>query len=250
MLLRHVARPCTQRRRTRRGHGLPLPGAVGYTGCMSSNGVPHLIKSSLGRLLEMALARVVALDPAFAGELMSLEGRRLELALSAPAVALSATVREGRFVIGPAETALPSDLTVRASAGAVLAQLLPGNPAAAPAGRINISGDAELARRLQQLVQRYDPDVEEAFTRVFGDVLGVQISRALKRGLAWSRRSAGAFAQDAAEYLTEEQRSVVSRAELAAFHDDVDTLRDDVDRFERRVARVNERAASGDVGRE
>ncbi|MBB5207707.1 ubiquinone biosynthesis accessory factor UbiJ [Chiayiivirga flava] len=209
---------------------------------MTAPAFPQMIRSTLGRLLEAALARVVALDPDFSAQLSALEGRRLELALSAPALALSATVRDGRFVIGPAEAAAAADLSVRASPGALLAQLLPGAAgAAAPAGRITISGDAELARRLQQLVQRYDPDVEEAFARVFGDVAGVQIARALKRGLDWSRRTASGFARDAGEFLTEENRSVVAAAELGAFHDDVDAIRDDVDRFERRVGRLRDR---------
>lgn len=208
---------------------------------MTAPTVPSFIKSSLGRLLEAALARITALDPDFAAQLAPLEGRRLQLELSAPPLALSATVHGGRFVIGPPDATLVSDLSVRASPGALLAQLLPGSDSAAPAGRINISGDAELARRLQQLVQRFDPDVEEAFTRVFGDVLGVQIARGLKRGLEWSKRSASGFAQDAAAFVSEEDGGVVGRPELAAFHDDVDAVRDDVDRFERRVQRLRGR---------
>lgn len=212
---------------------------------MTAPAVPNLIKSTLGRLLEAALARVVALDPDFAAQLAPLDGRRLELTLSAPPLALAATVRDGRFVIGPPAAAQAADLSVRASPGALLAQLLPGlGGTAAPAGRITISGDAELARRLQQLVQRFDPDVEEAFARVFGDVAGVQIARALKRGLDWTRRTASGFAQDAAEFITEEDRSVVAKAELAAFHDNVDVLRDDVDRFERRINRLQARIAT------
>lgn len=204
---------------------------------MTSPDVPHLIKSTLGRLLETVLGRITALDPAFAAELAPLEGRRLELALTAPPIALSATVREGRFRIGPPSTDTAADLSVRAGIGALLAQVLPGN-VPSPGGRITISGDAELARRLQQLVQRFDPDVEDAFARVFGDVAGVQIARAFKRGLDGVRRAAAGTVQDAAEYLVEEQRTVVGRAEQAALHDDIDVLRDDVDRLERRIQRL------------
>ena len=45
-------------------------------------------------------------------------------------------------------------------------------------------------------------------------------------------------AEVAAEYLTEESRDVVPKAELEAFHDDVDALRDDVERMAARVARL------------
>lgn len=42
----------------------------------------------------------------------------------------------------------------------------------------------------------------------------------------------------AAEYLTEESRDVVPRAELEAFYDDVDALRDDVERLAAKLARL------------
>ena len=49
---------------------------------------------------------------------------------------------------------------------------------------------------------------------------------------------AGNFAESAAEYVTEESRDVVGRAELNAFHDDVDAVRDDVERLAVRVGRL------------
>ena len=52
------------------------------------------------------------------------------------------------------------------------------------------------------------------------------------------------LAETAAEYVTEESRDVVARAELDAFHDDVDTLRDDAARLAARVARL--RSALGE----
>ena len=46
------------------------------------------------------------------------------------------------------------------------------------------------------------------------------------------------LAETAAEYVTEESRDVVPRAELEAFHDDVDALRDDVERIAAKLARL------------
>ena len=53
------------------------------------------------------------------------------------------------------------------------------------------------------------------------------------------RRIAGNLARDSADYLVEERREVVGRAELEAFHDDVDALRDRVERLAARVARLD-----------
>ena len=43
--------------------------------------------------------------------------------------------------------------------------------------------------------------------------------------------------------MTEESRDVVARGELEAFYEDVDTLRDDVERMDVRIRRL--RAAPG-----
>ena len=74
--------------------------------------------------------------------------------------------------------------------------------------------------------------------RVFGDIAGVQVARALAAGLRQARVAGRNLAESAAEYVTEESRDVVPRAELEAFHDDVDALRDDVERIAAKIARL------------
>ncbi|KFA38897.1 sterol-binding protein, partial [Xanthomonas vasicola pv. musacearum NCPPB 4384] len=74
-------------------------------------------------------------------------------------------------------------------------------------------------------------------------ILGVQIASAVRAALQQARRSAVDLAHSAAEFVTEESRDVVPRAELEAFHDDVDELRDDVERLAVRVSRL--RASGG-----
>ncbi|HBK45833.1 MAG TPA: SCP2 domain-containing protein, partial [Xanthomonadaceae bacterium] len=108
--------------------------------------------------------------------------------------------------------------------------------------RVRVAGDAELARRLQQLAARFDPDWQLPFVSVFGEILGVQVANAARNALRQARRSAVDLAQSAAEYVTEESRDVVPRAEQDAFHDDVDVLRDDVERLAARIARLGAHA--------
>jgi ubiquinone biosynthesis protein UbiJ len=103
---------------------------------------------------------------------------------------------------------------------------------------MRISGDADLARRLQRLAERFDPDWQQPFVAVFGEIIGVQVANAFAAALRHARAAGADFAEAAAEYVTEESRDVVPRAELDAFHDDVDTLRDDAARLAARVARL------------
>jgi ubiquinone biosynthesis protein UbiJ len=199
------------------------------------------LKPLAGRALEQALNRLVALDPDTAAALQRLGGRRIGLALEAPPVALDITVDGGRLKVGP-PTQEP-DLGIRATLSGVLSQLpFLRRDDAPPVGKVRINGDADLARTLQQLAKRFDPDWEKPFADVFGPVLGPQIGRGLREALKAGAGFAKGFSRDAVDYLTEESRDLVGKAELAAFHDDVDTLRDRAERLAARLARLEPRA--------
>ncbi len=206
----------------------------------------NVIKPLAGRALEVALNRALALDPDTRTALATLDGQRIALTLESPALAMQIGVNGPRLTVGPVDPSLEPDLAVRSTLGGVLAQLpflanARRNASGAPAGRVKVSGDAELARRLQQLATRYDPDWQQPFVKAFGDVLGVQIAQTLRGALAQARRGMKDLAQSAAEYVTEESRDVVARAELDAFHDDVDVVRDDVERLAARLTRLRQR---------
>jgi ubiquinone biosynthesis protein UbiJ len=200
------------------------------------------LKPLAGRALEAALNRALALDPETRDSLKALDGRRVLLRIASPPLAVQVRVAGDRLEVGPADEDEP-DLAVRATLGGLLSQLpFFKRDDAPPVGKLRIEGDADLARRLQKLAQRFDPDWQQPFAAVFGDVIGVQIANALAGGLRHARGAAGAFASNAAEFVTEESRDVVPRDELNAFHDDVDTLRDDVERIAARVARLRQHA--------
>ena len=200
------------------------------------------LKPLAGRTLEAALNRALALDPETREGLRALDGRSVALHLAAPPLALQVRVNGDRLDVGPVLDPATPDLSVRSTLGGLLSQLpFLRNDNAPPVGKLRIEGDADLARRLQRLAERFDPDWQQPFTRVFGDILGVQIANAIAGALRHAKEAAGAFATNAAEFVTEESRDVVPRAELDAFHDDVDTLRDDVERIAVRVARMASR---------
>lgn len=202
------------------------------------------LKPLAGRALEAALNRALALDPDTREALKPLDGRKIALSLEAPALALQIDVVGERLRVGPVESSEEPDLAVRSTLGGLLAQLpaFMGNTLrkdnAVPVGRVRVSGDAELARRLQTLAARFDPDWQQPFVAVFGEIVGVQIANAARGALRQLRSVGGNLAQNAAEFVTEESRDAVGRAELNAFHDDVDALRDDVERLQAKVDRL------------
>ena len=200
---------------------------------------PFNWKVPAGRALEAALNRALSLDEDTRADLHALDGRSVALTIDSPPLALRVTVEGDALRVGPVGDADRADLSVRSTLGGLLRQLpMLRRDDAPPVGQLRIEGDAELARRLQRLAERFDPDWGRPFTAIFGDVLGTQIANGFGFALRNARNVGKEFAGSAADYLTEESRDVVGRDELDAFHDDVDAIRDDLERLAARVSRL------------
>lgn len=205
---------------------------------MNTPRTPNPLLSLLGRLLQMALNRALALDPDTRSQLRRLDGRALSVEFRNTPLALRLAVSGETLEVGPA-FAGDSALRVAATPGSLVAMLLRrGDDAALAPGKVEIAGDAELARRLEKIASGYRPDFEEAFTRVFGDVLGVKIAQGFASGLRYARERGEALVRDGADYLREESRDLIAPGEMDEFLDDVDTLRERGDRLEARIARL------------
>ena len=139
------------------------------------------LKPLAGRTLEAALNRALSLDPEMRDGLRALDGRSVALHVAAPELALQVTVAGDRLQVGPVQSDRQPDLSVRSTLGGIISQLpFLRNDNAPPIGKLRIEGDADLARRLQRLAERFDPDWQQPFASVFGDVVGVQIANALR----------------------------------------------------------------------
>jgi ubiquinone biosynthesis accessory factor UbiJ len=207
---------------------------------MSADRKPNPLLVQLGRVLQSALNRALALDPHSRDQLSGLEGRRIGIELRGLNVALAISVHEGRLTVGPHWEA-DRDLNLQASPGSLLAFALRRGDSVLPPGKVSISGDAELARQVERLLRDFQPDIEEAFAQTFGDILGVPLARSLQRAMRWSRDSAKGLVRDTAEFLREESRDLIAPAEMEQFLDEVDAVRERTDRLD---AKIQQRARS------
>ena len=202
---------------------------------------PNPILRVLGRGLETALNHALSLDADTRKDLGTLDGRALRIDFRGTGMAMRMAVDGQRLVVGPA-FAGDNQLRVSATPGSLIgmaaARLRGDGDGGLPPGQVEIAGDAELARRLERLATRFEPDIDEAFARAFGDVIGFQIARAFRRGFAFARESASSLVRDTADYLVEESRDLIARSEMEEFLDDVDTLRERGDRLEARIQRL------------
>jgi ubiquinone biosynthesis protein UbiJ len=203
-----------------------------------SSTAPSSAKAYLGALLEALLNKALALDPDLPGEIAALDDRSITLTWSGPEWAMRIRVDGDRLRVGPVADG-GSDLDLRATLSGLIGLLRPEASKRLPAGRVQVAGDVELMRRIEQLGRRFDPDWDAALAERLGPVLGPQLARHLRDAFAWIGSSARGFTESAAEYVQEESGDVVAGHELDEFGAAVDRLRDDVERFEARLQRLS-----------
>jgi ubiquinone biosynthesis accessory factor UbiJ len=201
--------------------------------------LPQPLRKLAGRALETALNHTLSLDPDTQQRLAALNGRSVQLHLRGPEIALAVTVEDARLIVGPPLE--DSQLRVAATPGSLLAMLFRRDDDGIAPGKVEIAGDAELARRLEKLASKFAPDFEEAFARTFGDVMGVPLAKAVRKGLAHARETAAHLTEDGADWLREEARVALAPGEVEGFLDGVDNLRERSERLESRVQRLAQR---------
>ena len=102
--------------------------------------------------------------------------------------------------------------------------------------RVEIEGSADLAGAVDYLFRHLSWDFEEDLSGVFGDIVAHRLASGGKALATWPRDAALRLAESLAEYWTEEQPLLARPTDVESFCRDVDALRDDVARLEKRVA--------------
>lgn len=205
--------------------------------------IPHPLRKLGGLALTLALNRLVALDPDTRAAIGKLEGRRIGVHLDGPDIAFAIAARNRTLQIEPppdaADDGTTNDFEVNATPGALLALALGRGDAPRPAGKVHISGDAELAHQVQKLARDYTPDFEAAFATVFGEVAGTRIAQGLHDAAEWAGKGARHLRDDTVDWLRDEAGLAVAPDEVHGFLDGVDDLRERGERLAARVHRLD-----------
>ena len=113
---------------------------------------------------------------------------------------------------------------------------LQGKDAVMRAARIE--GSAEFAEALGFVIRNLRWDAEEDLSKIIGDITAHRIVAGTRDFAAWQQQAAQNFAANLAEYFTEEQPLIARQTDIADFAGDIDRLRDDVARLEKRLQRL------------
>jgi len=199
-----------------------MGGARAYRIQGSRSVLPHPGIFALNHLLGAEAWARAKLRP-YAGQCVEFRAALL------PAVRLE--ILDSGLLANAAQDAVPN-LVVTIGAGALPA-LFRGEEALLR--EIGIEGSADLAGTMQYLFRHLRWDLEEDLSRVLGDALAHRMMEEGRRFAAWNREAAEKLAQNLAEYWTEERSLLVPAAAVRQFLSDVDLLRDDLTRIEKRI---------------
>ncbi len=115
-------------------------------------------------------------------------------------------------------------------------------------GAVAIEGDSAVAHQFGDFLASLDIDWEEQLSRLTGDVIAHELGNLARDFSHWSGRLRNTFGMNLQEYLQEESRLLPSRYEMEPFFNDIDRLRDDVERAAARLERVRRKLTESEPG--
>lgn len=104
--------------------------------------------------------------------------------------------------------------------------------------QVLIEGDIEFAKTLAKVLQNIKWDYEEDLSKVVGDISAYKISEFAKNTSHEAKKQTMNLAEMASEYWQEENPLIAKKSHVEDFNLKVDALRDDVERLEKRLAKL------------
>jgi ubiquinone biosynthesis protein UbiJ len=106
---------------------------------------------------------------------------------------------------------------------------------------VRIDGDAEFANTISQLSKGLRWDAEHDLERFLGPIAATRLVGGARAVVSHATSTSRRLAENVAEFLLEERRVLIRPSSVDAFADDVNRLRDDVERAAKRIARLEQK---------
>lgn len=200
--------------------------------------LPFPLPYGFWALVEDAVERLLERDAGSANDLAAIAGKvvKIELDPWGLSVYICATQSGLNFYESMVDE---PDTVISASPSAFVRMMLSASPQQALfSGGVRISGNADVAKRLQAVLSGLKIDNEAHVASLIGRSLSERLFGALRSGNAWARDTITTLQIDAGEYLQEESRDLPSSGEVEVYCEQVDRLRADTDRLEARIRRL------------
>jgi ubiquinone biosynthesis accessory factor UbiJ len=198
-----------------------------------------MIDARINEILNRALA-----ESAKAQDLCrALVGRSLQVVASGSPLAgsLRSDGTTLHFAMGAMRASDIADATITGSALSLAGLMSERQRELIRTGAVQISGDGEIAARFSELAILLKPDVEHELAGVFGRMPAHLLMSGVRSLFARGRALVDSQLHTAADYLAHERQALVPKAEAEHFFKQVDSLREQVDRVDARLAQMERR---------
>lgn len=189
---------------------------------------------------EVALNRYLRLEPSVIEQCARLDGQTI--AVSLPSGQLSMVIEfmpSGVRVL--TETVDKPSVSVSATPSAFLRALQSEH---AMSSGLAVEGNAELLEQFASMIRTVGFDPEEWIAPLLGDALAHRVTGGLNQLLGWFGTNSKRMADHTAEYLREESYDLARDRDASHWMNEVDDLRDNLDRAEARLARIEKQRAA------
>ncbi|OIQ86336.1 hypothetical protein GALL_318060 [mine drainage metagenome] len=110
--------------------------------------------------------------------------------------------------------------------------------------QINIAGDTHLASELAKVFTHMRWDYEDDLSKLVGDVPAYRVGQLSRQAVQTVKETSINLAEMLAEYWQEENPLIAKKRHVEEFNAQVDTLRADVERFEKKLAKLTQQHPS------
>jgi len=203
------------------------------------------LPAMLAAALDSAINPLLAMDEHSPQRLRQLAGHTVLLQLEGLGISLYLVFTARRLSVRLDSDAEP-DTVISGTPPALFSMAVADGDGAwgIPGSRVRISGDATLARDLERLFSRLDPDWESRLSGWFGDVLGHQVAAGARAAVKQAKATSQTLESMTGEYFSRPSSPLARGEDIATFIAAVDTTRDAVERLEARVRNLQQRRAA------
>ena len=181
-------------------------------------------------IIARVLNHLLAQAPHLQAELSSLRGKNIRLEL--PLLAATMVVTDGGSL---ADSQAQADASLTMTPQFFMTRLR--DPHAA-ARLVQIAGDADIAAKAGNVLARLQWEAAEDASLWFGDIAAQRMLKMAQAMVRVPQDMGARMAVSLAEYCRDERQVLPRKEAVAAFCNDVDALRDDVARLEKRLQRL------------
>ena len=189
--------------------------------------------SPIARMMTAAIQKLIQYDAQSIKKLKPLAGKKVKINIQPINQSVILLLQEDTIEISTDES-LAVDTTISGKPSALFAmstnQHIPGLDG------VSINGDATTGQFVADFLKQLKPDWEDAWCDLLGEDPGYQVSELLKGVKQAGISLFNSVRTSSQEFLLEENRELVSPHEMDAFLDQVDDLKSDTVRLERKLA--------------